>query len=48
MSDPAYLIVALSLATYIAPAAWLAEDDATIATAVKILTEQAADAKRKR
>jgi len=33
--------VELAIATNIAPAAWAAEDDATIATALDVLAEQA-------
>jgi len=35
------LIVELAIATNIAPAAWSLEDDATIATALDVLDEQA-------
>jgi hypothetical protein len=38
--------VELALATNIAPAVWVLEDDATIATALTVLAEQAERARR--
>jgi hypothetical protein len=37
------MIVALALATGTAPSAWWGEDDATIATALELLAEHAAE-----
>jgi len=42
------LIVELALATNIAPASWACEDDATIATALTVLAEQAERLRRGR
>jgi hypothetical protein len=40
-------MVELAIATRTAPADWFDEDDATIATAVEILNERAAAARRR-
>lgn len=40
-------MVDLALATRIAPSAWAAEDDATIATALELLATRAEAARRK-
>lgn len=40
------MIVELAIATNQTPAAWLAEDDRTIVTAIDVLEEQQAEAER--